>query len=292
MTAALPTKQVPGVQHRRFGDVFVTALSDGYVDLPAQYYLNADAALAATLQAEAFLPPQPRTSINAYLVRTSGRTVLIDTGTGGTMAPTAGSLMDNLAVAGVAPDEVDVVLMTHMHVDHFGSAALPDGRPAFPNADLMLSRAEADFWLEEGKLASAPEQIRATMENAQRVAKAYEGRVHTLDAAALPAGIAAHPLPGHTPGHTGYMIGAGADRLLIWGDVFHLPALQVRQPEIGLAFDVDPAQAQQTRRDALALAADERLMVAGMHMDFPGFAHIGRTASGYSLAWSAWAPIL
>ena len=290
MTAPLPTTQAPGFHHRRFGDVFVTALLDGYIDIPAAIYRHADAQEAARLQRLAFGPPQPRSAINAFLVRTVDRTVLIDAGAGTAFGATSGHLAASLAAAEVTPEQIDTVLFTHLHPDHVGGAISDDGQAIFAKADIVVPQAEADWWLDEARAANAPEAARDNFQNARRIADAYAGRFHRLDAGSTPPGIAAHPLPGHTPGHTGFMVGTGADRVLIWGDIFHLPALQVRRPEIGVLFDIDPDQAQATRRATLDMAASERLLIAGMHMDFPGFAHIDRTVDGYCLVWSAWAP--
>ena len=99
-----------------------------------------------------------------------------------------------------------------------------------------------------------------------------------------------HHLPGHTPGHSGWLLASGADTLLIWGDVVHLPGIQFALPEAGLAFDTDSDEARRSRRRALDMAATDKLLVAGMHLDFPTFGHVVKAGTGYAFVPSVWRP--
>ncbi len=103
-------------------------------------------------------------------------------------------------------------------------------------------------------------------------------------------GVTAVELAGHTPGHTGWMIASGGAALFIWADVVHLPGLQFAHPDVGLAFDVDGAKGKAARHRALDMAATDRLLVAGMHLDFPTFGHVRRAGAGYAFEPLVWAP--
>ncbi len=282
------TMQAIGYHRRRVGDVVVTALNDGVLDLPpaAMRGINAEA-IAESLQ-RAFRAPAPRSSVNTFLVQGAGSTILIDTGAGGSMGPLLGNLQANLAAAGVKPDDVDVILMTHLHVDHYGGLASPAGAAVFPRAELVVSQSEADFWLDEARAAAASDDMKPRFAGARAAVAPYRERLRLFDDGEVAPGIQAHPLPGHTPGHTGYLVGSGSDQLLVWGDVFHVPDLQMRRPEVGMVFDVDPDLAIETRRRVLEMAARDRLMVAGMHMHFPAFSHIEKAAEGYAIVPAAW----
>jgi glyoxylase-like metal-dependent hydrolase (beta-lactamase superfamily II) len=221
-------------------------------------------------------------------VQTPEQTVLIDTACGPNMAPTAGRMMANLQAAGITPDDIDVVLLTHLHRDHVGGLLDADGRVAFPRAKLLMPEAEAVYWLDEGAAAAAPEDKRPAFTMAQQSTAPYGAAMQTFTAEEPLPGIKAVPLPGHTPGHTGYEMGAGDDRLLIWGDICHAPDVQTRRPEAAVIFDVDQPLAIATRRAILARAADERLLIAGMHMHFPAFVRIAREGDGYAVRPIAW----
>lgn len=285
-TSTHPAQQVPAVQRRRCGDAVVTALGDGYIDLPPSAFLNVDEAGLAQLLTAAGRGPKPRSSINAFLVEQGGRTTLIDTGAGKLMGPSSGALSQVLRAAGVEPGSISAVLMTHLHPDHAGGLA-PDGQAAFPNAELVVHETEAAFWLDPAAEGRAPEAMRPYFAGARAAAAPYQSRMRLVrDGEVLP-GIEAVPLPGHTPGHTGYRIGGGA--LLIWGDIVHAPDAQSARPEIGVAFDADPQTALATRQRVLDMAATERLAVAGMHMHFPAFSHVVQEGSGYRFIPEQWA---
>ncbi len=280
--------QGSGFYRRRIGDVVVTAINDGMLDLPLGAMSGIEAEAASALLQAAFRAPAPRPSVNAFLVQGNGATVLVDTG-GGVMAPTLGRLQDGLAAAGVAPGDVDTVVMTHLHPDHTGGLTSPAGEAVFPNAELVIAQPEADFWLNEALAAAAPEERKAYFAGAQAAVAPYRSRLRLFTGADNVApGIQAHPLPGHTPGHTGYLVTSGDATLLIWGDVLHVQDVQSHRPEVGMVFDADPEEATRSRLRVLDMAARDRLMVAGMHLHFPAFSHVRKLAEGYTLVPDAW----
>ena len=232
------------------------------------------------------------TTINAFVVQTGGQTVLIDTGAGTLMSPTAGCLLSNLAAAGIAPGDIDTVLLTHMHIDHVGGLVDAADQPVFPNAALLVPQDEAAFWLDEAKAAAAPEAMQPYFALARRTTAPYSSRLRAFAEPDPVPGITAVKLPGHTPGHTGYRVGAGEDQLLIWGDIFHVPDVQSRRPDVGVMYDIDGPAAIATRRAILAQVADEGTLVAGMHLHFPAFIRIMREGDAYAVRPIAWLPVL
>ncbi|HYZ32373.1 MAG TPA: MBL fold metallo-hydrolase [Crenalkalicoccus sp.] len=286
--AGIPTGQVPGVYRRRVGDIVVTAVSDGFLEGSLAVLRNIAEEEAARMLREAFRPVPRQTSVNTYLIHSGGRVALVDTGCGTAMGPGGGALFRSLAAAGVAPEEVDTVLLTHMHPDHSNGLA-EDGRALFPNATLALHAMEHGFWHNDAAMAKADPALQERGFQAARTQAApYRDRTRTFTGGEVFPGVTALPLPGHTPGHTGYMIASGGQSLLIWGDIVHVPEVQVPRPEVTLAFDIDQGEAAASRRRAFDMAATDRLAVAGMHLHFPGFAHLARREGGYVLVPEAW----
>jgi glyoxylase-like metal-dependent hydrolase (beta-lactamase superfamily II) len=278
----------PGFYRRQVGAFTVTALHDGGLSAPpGAILLGITPEAAEALVAARFRGPGMQLYINTYLVQGEGRTLLIDTGAGTNMGPGAGKMMANLAAAGVAPGDIDAVLLTHFHGDHSGGLATAEGTAVFPNAELLYPPADAAYWFDPAAEAAAPEAKRGAFAAAKAAAAPYHDRMRGIEAEAFP-GITRVPLPGHTPGHSGWMIGEGPDALLIWGDIMHVPDIQAPHPEVGVGFDVDPALAIETRNAILARAADERLLIAGMHLHFPGFCHVARDGDAYSIIPEAW----
>jgi glyoxylase-like metal-dependent hydrolase (beta-lactamase superfamily II) len=290
MTSPVPTQQVPGLYRRRFGEAVVTAISDGGMMANPATLQNIELADSQAILEHAGRMPPLMTALNVFVVQTAGQTVLVDTGGGNLMGPTAGHMTVALHAAGIAPGDVDVVLMTHLHIDHVGGLLDANDKPAFPNATLVVPQGEVDYWLDEAQAAAAAEDKKPRFALAKRMTAPYAMRA--FDGGEPVPGIEAVPLPGHTPGHTGYAMGPADGRLLIWGDIMHAPDIQCRRPEAAVMFDVDQPQAIATRRAILARAADERLLVAGMHMHFPAFARIVRDGDAYAIRPIAWLPQL
>ena len=286
-----PAHQIPGVYHRRIGEIVVTALSDGYLDGSTEVLRNIEPAEADRQLAAAFRPGR-RTAVNCFAVYSAGRLALIETGSGAYLLPTAGRLQANLKAAGIDPAAIEAVLLTHMHPDH--SAGLSDpatGARRFPNARLVVHENEPRHWHDDAAMERASERARRLyFQCAREQVAPYLDRMDPFAAAGQEVfpGVTTVPLHGHTPGHTGYLIASGGEQLLIWGDIVHVPDIQVEHPEVAIEFDTDMHAAIATRRRALDMAATDRLLIAGMHVHFPGFAHIVRRGGGYALLQEPW----
>lgn len=262
--------------HRlHIGSFIVTALSDGAVAATPSVVADRTPDEARRLFVSRGLPPEVSISVNAFAVQHASRTVLIDTGAGDKLTATLGRLPLSLAKAGLSPAAIDAVLLTHMHPDHSNGLTDPGGKSAFPNAELLMHEDEYAHWLDDAKMARvSPRQRRDNFEAARREMAPYRDRIRLFRQGEVIPGIVAHPLPGHTPGHTGYIIGTGTDALLIWGDIVHLPNIQVAQPDIAVVLDTDKEAAIATRKRVLGMAASENLIIGGMHLHAPGFARV------------------
>jgi glyoxylase-like metal-dependent hydrolase (beta-lactamase superfamily II) len=229
--------------------------------------------------------------VNCYLIWSAGRLALVETGSGDYLLPTAGKLQQNLKAAGVDPADIDTVVLTHMHPDH--SAGLTDpktGRKFFPNAELVVHENEPKHWRDDGAMSRASERAQKLyFQCAREQIAPYHNVTRTFARAEeVFPGVTSVPLHGHTPGHSGYMVSSGKDSLLIWGDIIHVPEIQVPRPEVTIEFDTDPHQAAATRKRTFDMVATDRQLIAGMHVHFPGFAYLSRDGDGYRMLPELW----
>lgn len=284
-----PEKQIPGVYHHRVGDITVTGISDGFLDGNLDVLRNIEKEEARQILADNFRPAR-RTAVNCFLIHTAGKRVLVETGCGTYMAATGGRLLANLAAAGIDPASIDTVLLTHMHPDH--SAGLTDlttGKKHFPNAELVMHENEPKHWFDDAAMARGDDREKKLFFQAGREqTEPYRKQWRLFQKGEVLPGVTAMPFHGHTPGHTGYLVASGGQSLLIWGDIVHVPEVQTARPEVCMAFDSDKGQAEATRRRVFDMVATDRLLVTGMHLHFPGFAHLVRQGTGYRLLPAAW----
>lgn len=297
--AAAPAagRQSPGVYRYKVGEFEVTALTDGLARRP----LNGDFVRNAPLEEvrgalrDAFISPDllPIT-FTALVVNTGGRLVLIDAGTGGRMAATAGQLGENLAAAGIDPRAVDTVVISHFHPDHIGGVRTQAGDLAFPNAEVSVPEAEWAYWTDESEARRAPSYMKKAFETVRDVLvpMAKELRRYRGEAELAP-GLTAIPAAGHTPGHSAFRLSSGAEQLIVWSDTTNHPALFVRNPGWHAIFDMDAEAAETTRKRMLDMVATDRLLVAGYHFPFPAVGHIAqRGRHEYAFVPEMWNPAL
>jgi glyoxylase-like metal-dependent hydrolase (beta-lactamase superfamily II) len=282
-------KQIPGVYHRRVGDITVSAISDGFLDGNLDVLRNIDPEDARRILTDNFRPAR-RTAVHWFLIYTAGRLVLVETGCGSYMAATGGQLLANLQAAGVDPARIDTVLLTHMHPDHSaGLTNMTTGARNFPNAELVMHENEPRHWFDDAAMARGNDREKKLFFQAGREqVEPYHSRWRLFQKGEVVPGVTAMPFHGHTPGHTGYLISSGNEQLLIWGDIVHVPEVQTARPEVCMAFDTDTGQAEATRRRVFDMVTADKLLVTGMHLHFPGYSRLVKAGSGYRLVPAAW----
>jgi glyoxylase-like metal-dependent hydrolase (beta-lactamase superfamily II) len=199
-------------------------------------------------------------------------------------------LAGSLRSAGYTPEDVDLVLVTHLHSDHVGGLTSQDGQRVFPNAEVYVAKAESDFWLSPEIAAKAPKDVQPFFQSAQAIAAPYikAGKWHTFSGSEqIVDGMQLVPLPGHTPGHTGYEFSSKGQKILFCGDIIHAQRVQLRHPEVTAVFDIDQNAAAATRLQLLPKLAREDVLIAGPHMPFPALGRLRKEGSGYS-----WVPVV
>jgi len=277
--------QAAGYYRVMHGEFEVTALSDGTVALPVDTLLtNTTKAKSDKTLARNFLKSPVETSVNAYLINTGTKLVLVDTGAAGLFGPTLGRLAESLKSAGYQAEQVDEIYITHMHPDHVGGLMAGE-KMAFPNAVVRADKRDADFWLSQANLDKAPAEGKGFFQGAMASLNPYvaAGKFKPFDGdTELAPGIKAMAAPGHTPGHSLYVVESGGRKLVLWGDLMHVAAVQFAEPSVTIAFDTDSKNAAVQRKRAYAEAAKQGYLVGSAHLSFPGLGHLRAEGKGYT----------
>jgi glyoxylase-like metal-dependent hydrolase (beta-lactamase superfamily II) len=291
--------QAPGFYRMILGDFEITALLDGTHPFPDAEVLTKSKPGASArsklfkdnpeeandLLAASDLKAPTEGSINAFLVNTGTRLILIDSGAGTLYGPCCGHLIENLHASGYQPEQVDEVLLTHLHADHVGGIA-PGGVVAFPNAIIRSSKLDADYWLNDANEKTAHDFLHPMFEGDKASLKPYiaSGRYQPFEGEQeIAPGVRAIPTPGHTPGHTSYAIESRGQKLLVWGDVVHVAAIQFPDPSVTVEYDNNEDQAETGRERIFSAAAKEGYWIGAAHISFPGLGHIA--ARGNKFVW-------
>ncbi|CAI8732732.1 MBL fold metallo-hydrolase [Kosakonia quasisacchari] len=281
--------QAPGFYRMAMGDWQITAVSDGTVAVPFDKLLtHITPEQLQERMAQASLPVNAETSINAFVINTGKQLILVDAGAGSLFGNAGGHLPENLRAAGIDPATIDTVLLTHIHADHSGGVQR-DGKPVFTNATVRVDQRDVEFWLNPAHAKEVEEGQRHTFAESERSLRPVmdAGKLSPFRAPTqIIPGIEAIAAPGHTPGSVIYRVTHGGKTLMLWGDIIHAHPVQLPQPEVAIHFDVNQQQAVKTRENVLAQVAREGDWVAAAHIAFPGIGKVMKADNGYR-----WVPV-
>ena len=279
-----PTKAVVPLAQITLGRFTVTALSDGYADMPFAYFPGRTPEEVEEAAGTAFAakPGGIRFVFNQYLVDDGERLILIDTGPAGTLGE-SGRLPGVLEAIGVRPDGIGAVIVTHMHQDHMGGL-VAGGRRNFPNAEVYVDRRDVAYWTDPAKKAAAPDFLKNSFDISAEMVRLYP-RLQAIDGERqISRGVSVVDLTGHTPGHIGVRVEDGGRSLLMVSDML-FPVVHPSRADVGFLFEQDRAAARAMRERFFPRAAEEGALLAATHMPFPGLGRI--VSDGGRLRWLA-----
>jgi glyoxylase-like metal-dependent hydrolase (beta-lactamase superfamily II) len=282
--APMLVTQVPYFYRFKLGSAEATIVSDGPLPLgdPHANFLGLSPEEMDKQLRDNFLPNDNAVlEQNALVLNTGDKLILFDTGLGtlDIFGPTTGKLMNSLQQAGINPEDIDAVVMSHAHIDHCGGCMADDGSRHFPNAEYYITEADYKFWTDETKV---PEQFKVFLDTARKNLTPNLDRLHFFkDGEEILPGIQAIYTPGHTVGHTVFMIDQGGQQLCFIGDLAHHPVLLLEKPLTEFKYDTDPKQSAQSRVKMLGRLADERVALLAYHFAWPGIGHVARDGDGF-----------
>jgi glyoxylase-like metal-dependent hydrolase (beta-lactamase superfamily II) len=300
--APLSGQQAAGWYRYKVGDIEVTVATDGVnrFKFPDGFVSNQGREQVNAALSAAYLQPAPDMIAIPYCpcaVNTGSRLVVIDTGTGEAnfknSKGAAGQFHGNLKAAGIDRNQVDVVIISHIHGDHINGLLTPDGKPAFPNAEIMVPAPEWKYFTDDGEMSrQTSDRMKGVFAGFRRVFDALGRKVTQYEGGKeIVPGITAVATHGHTPGHMSHIVSSGKSKVYIQADVTNLPIF-VRNPGWHLLFDQDAKMAEETRRKVYDMLVAEKMMVQGFHYPFPALAHIEKSGSGYREIAVPWSPVL
>lgn len=282
-----PTLPAPGFRRMKVGDVEVVSLIDGIARRPLgeEFVKNAPIAEVRALLASQNLSTEYiDIPFTPFLVVAGARRILMDTGLGEFGGPTTGKLLENLRAAGVQPSDIDTVLITHYHGDHINGLRNKAGELVFPKAKVLVPAPEHAFWMDDAKMAAAPEAMKGAFQNARRVfaQMGAETLVRFEPGSEVAPGIRSVAAFGHTPGHTLFQLQSAGQNFYYVGDLTNVPALFARNPDWAVTFDMDAETARKVRREMFKRIVDSHAMVGGFHFPFPAFGKAVAAGDGYA----------
>lgn len=282
------TQQSPGYFVQKIGDLKVTALFDGELGLPREDLLRIEKQKADQIFADNFVPVDDKnqivTDFSAYLVQTPTQNILIDAGTAICFGPTLGHVLENLKRAGIQPEQIDTVLVTHAHPDHL-CGITKDGKMAYPNAKVYLAKEDVDYWTSSSNEAKANDFFKPLFKMTRDALKPYQdaGQLVAFTKASFNVpNVQLLTTHGHTEGHSSYLVdGKNGQKFLGLGDVVHYAAVQLPYPDAVYKPDTDSDRAVLVRKNIFEQASKDKWWIGAAHIAFPGIGHIKKEKVGY-----------
>lgn len=281
-----PDLPAPGFKAMRLGSVDIIALNDGVARRPLgeEFVKNAPLDQVRALLASQGLPTHYiDVPFTAFLVVSGGKRFLFDTGFGDNGGATTGKLLANLAAAGHKAEDIDHVVISHFHGDHINGVRLKNGQLMFPKAKVHVPTPEWNFWMDDARMAAAPEGMKGAFGAVRRVFKDLpaDQLVKFEPGAELAPGIRSNAAFGHTPGMSTFTVTSEGKSFIFVADLTNIPSLFARNPDWAVMFDMDPEAARQTRRKVFEQIVNEKMLAGGYHFPFPAFGTIVPEGSGY-----------
>jgi glyoxylase-like metal-dependent hydrolase (beta-lactamase superfamily II) len=271
----------------KVGAAEVTALYDGIWEKPHDpaFIANASVEDVKAAMVKAGLPADfVSIPFTVLVIKTGGKTIMCDSGTGGQVQPTAGKLAANMKAAGIDPAKIETILISHCHPDHiFGLMEKDTNKPVYPNAELIISDVEYKFWTDPAVIDRLPEARKGLARRIQAVFPTWKNIRQVEGEPEVAPGIRFVSSPGHTPGHRAFHLSSGSNQLMISNDTAYVPALVVANPGWHGQYDQNAAMAEESRRKLLDRVIADKVMICGYHFPFPGAGTIGKDGSGYAL---------
>jgi len=297
--APIADKQAASFYRYNVGSHQITVVCDGVatINLPDNYVANASKDDVGKVFAESQLPPDKVThTYNPVVVNTGPKLVVIDTGLGLAQLEQSkgklGQFQNNLAAANIDRNNVDIVIISHFHGDHINGLLAAENKPAFPNAEIMVPATEWKFWMDDGEMSKGMGNpiLEGNFKNARRVFDALGRKVTPYESGKeLAPGITSVASPGHTPGHSSFVVASGSDKVLMQVDITAGAAfLFVKNPEWQLVFGVDKPLGVQTRGKLYDMAIAEKMRIQAFHAAFPGLVRVEKDGNGYRWVPAIW----
>ena len=271
------------ISQTSIGNFKVTALRDGELSLPAEVLLNLSDEQSQQIGTDEN-SKLATSNVNAYLIQTKSKNLLIDSGCRDLFGPTCGFLNDALKEAGLEPNDITDIFFTHLHPDHVAGAIDANGSAVFKNASFKVTDLEYNFWTSDS-FTDSEVNGNDWAGLAQTALSAYKDKIETISFGKdIIPGVTSVSIPGHTPGHSGFRVDEGKETLIQMGDILHVPNLQLDNPKISTVFDVDSAAALKSRKEVLDMVSTDKLLCTSGHMIQPKFGYIEKSGESYRMA--------
>ena len=275
-----------GFRKQKLGDMEIIALNDGVARRPlaAEFVRNAPMAeVQALLQSQGLPTEYIDIPFTAFMIVAGNRRILMDTGFADNGGPTTGRLLANLNAAGFKAEDIDTVILTHYHGDHINGVRNKAGQLVFPNAKIMVPTVEHAFWMDDARMAAAPEGMKGAFQAVRRVlgGLSAEQLIQFEPGKEIMPGISSVAAFGHTPGHSLITAQSKGEKFAYLADLTNIPQLFARNPDWSVQFDMDAAAARDTRRKMFDMVINEKMLAGGFHFPFPAFGRVEKLGNGY-----------